>query len=438
MKVKLLDGSGKPLQGATVTFTLGSGIGGGAGSSPGAGASFADGSSQATETTDASGVASSPRFSANTTPGRFPAAATTTGTSEGASFSLDNLAGKPPTITPLAPTKQSTTTGSRYRKPLRVKVRDGHGDPLQEATVTFTLGSAASSGSGGTGGSIDAGGSFADGSSQATETTNASGIATSPHFTANTTAGRFVATAATTGTTEVAGFSLDNRAGKSPTITAAAEKRSAIVGAHYPKPLRVKVRDASGKPLQGANVTFTLGGGGGGSGGAGSGSAAAASFVGGSSQATEVTNAAGIATSPRLIANTTAGTFVATATTAGTTNALSFTLHNLPGKPATIMAGVAATESTATGTGFPIRLAVTVADSEDNPVAGINVKFSAPASGATGRFAGRKRTVTVKTDARGVAVAPSFVANRNQGGYVVLATAARHSAAFALVNQPAG
>jgi hypothetical protein len=439
LQVKLLDASGKPLQGATVTFTLGfatNGGGAGAGGSASAGASFVDGSSQATETTDASGVATSPRFSANTTAGRFAATATTTGTSGVVSFSLDNLAGKPPTITPLAPARQSATTGTRYSRPLRVKVRDGHGDPLQGASVTFTLGSAATGGSAGTAG---AGGSFADGSSQATETTNASGIAASPHFTANTTAGRFVATAATTSTVEVAAFSLDNRAGKSPTITATGKaKRSAIVGAHYARPLQVEVRDAGGKPLQGANVTFTLGASGGGSGSAGSGSAAAASFVGGVSQEAEVTNASGIATSPRLIANTTAGAFVATATMTGTNNAVSFTLHNLPGKPATITAGVAASESTAAGTRFPIRLAVTVADSEDNPVAGIDVEFVAPASGATGRFAGKNRTVTVKTDARGVAVAPTFVAGRTQGGYVVRATAAGRSAAFALVNEPTG
>ncbi len=442
LQVKVLDGGGNPLQGATVTFTLGSATGGGgagAGGSASAGASFADGSSQATETTDASGVATSPRFGANTTAGRFHATAGTAGTTDVVSFSLDNLAGKPPAITALAPTRQSATTGARYRKALRVKVRDSHGAPLQGATVTFTLGSATGGGGAGAGGSASAGASFADGSSQASETTDASGVATSPRFNANTTAGPFTATAATSGTTNVVSFSLDNRAGKSPTISATGkEKRSATVGAHYAKPLQVKVRDASGKPLQGANVTFTLGASGGGNGGSGSAGAAAASFVGGSSQATEATNAAGIATSPRLTANTTAGTFTATATTTGTTDAASFALHNLPSGPATITAGVAATESTAVGTRFPIRLAVTVADKDANPVAGVTVKFSAPAAGATGRFDGKRRSVEVKTDAKGVAVAPPFVANATQGGYIVRASAADHSAAFALVNQPAG
>ena len=138
--------------------------------------------------------------------------------------------------------------------PLRVKVRDGRGDPLQEQTVTFTLGSA---GSGGgcraPSGSAGAGASFPDGSSQATETTNASGIATSPRFTANSTAGRFASTGGhRPAPADVAGFSLDNRAGRSPTISASGKaKRSAIVGTHYAKPLQVELRDPSGKPPQG-------------------------------------------------------------------------------------------------------------------------------------------------------------------------------------------
>jgi hypothetical protein len=42
----------------------------------------------------------------------------------------------------------------------------------------------------------------------------------------------------------------------------------------------------------------------------------------------------------------------------------------------------------------------------------------------------------VRTDASGIAVAPPFVANARQGGYVVIATVrgAAQAAAFALVN----
>ena len=65
-----------------------------------------------------------------------------------------------------------------------------------------------------------------------------------------TRAGKFTATATTTGTNEAATFSLDNLAGKPPTITAAGQaKRSALVGAHYAKPLQVKVLNGNGNPI---------------------------------------------------------------------------------------------------------------------------------------------------------------------------------------------
>jgi len=130
----------------------------------------------------------------------------------------------------------------------------------------------------------------------------------------------------------------------------------------------------------------------------------------------------------------------------------SFALASLAGAPARIRAGVAATESTEVGTGFPIRLAVTVVDAEKNLVPGALVRFAAPASGPSGRFTlhsggarpGRRRvshprTVAVRTDACGIALAPPLVAGKRQGGYIVKATAgAAKSAAFALVNEAPG
>ncbi len=91
------------------------------------------------------------------------------------------------------------------------------------------------------------------------------------------------------------------------------------------------------------------------------------------------------------------------------------------------MAGVASTESTVVGTRFPVRLAVTVTDKNGNAVAGVTVRFTAPGRGASGRFNGTKRMVAIRTDAKGVAVAPRFVANRAAGGYVVSASAGGHA-----------
>jgi hypothetical protein len=130
---------------------------------------------------------------------------------------------------------------------------------------------------------------------------------------------------------------------------------------------------------------------------------------------------------------------------------VSFTLSNLAGKPATLTTGVGSTQSTPAGAPFQIRLAVTVTDTQKNPVPGALVTFSAPRAAASGRFTvhardphhrtrvSHPRTVRVKTDACGIAVAPAFAADDTPGGYVVEASAGHaRPAAFALVNVARG
>ena len=156
------------------------------------------------------------------------------------------------------------------------------------------------------------------------------------------------------------------------------------------------------------------------------------------------------ASSPALVANSTAGRFTATAAVAGVARALAYPLRNVAGKPATVTAGAASGEATPAGSRFPIRFAVTVTDADDNPVAGAVGSFTAPGQGPSGRFVGpardrrghlvRRRVVRVETDADGVAVAPAFTANAKPGGYVVTATVVgtRKQAAFAVVNRQTG
>jgi hypothetical protein len=122
------------------------------------------------------------------------------------------------------------------------------------------------------------------------------------------------------------------------------------------------------------------------------------------------------------------------------------------GAPIRVTAGVGAFQSTPAGTSFQLRLAVTVTDAEEHPLPGARVTFTAPARGPSGRFRIRTqnskksrphvshpRSVTITTDACGVAVAPAFTANRQPGGYIVTA-AVEHvrPAAFALVNTAPG
>ncbi len=450
LQVTLANTNGCPVStamaGVSVTFSAPAG---------GASGTFsASGSNSVTVGSDRSGMASAAMLSANDVAGSYTVIASSTYGS--VSFSMTNTAaGIPATISAIAPANQSARVATRYRQSLGVRVLDANGNPVQGASVTFALGAGASGSGAGVSSSASAGASFADGTSQATETTDASGVARSPLFTANSVAGRFTATAttgasaangangansSTVGMAEPATFSLDNLAAKPPAIRlVGGAHRSGLVGAHYHDPLRVKVVDWRGRPVEGASVTFTLGATGGGSSGSGAASAGA-SFVGGASQATATTTASGVASSPRLVANTTAGRFTATATLADSTRVASFSLRNRAGSPHTVMAGAAASEAAVTGARFPVPLAVTVSDADSNPVPGVLVTFSAPARGPSGTFArSAARTITVRTNASGVAVAPLFTANGEQGGYVVKASS-RHAgvAAFALVNLPHG
>jgi hypothetical protein len=430
-----------PVAGTPVTFSAPAG---------GASGTFAaSGSNTVTVGSDATGLVLAPAFTANDIAGTVTIVASSIYGS--VTFSLTNsAAGVPAIIRALAPRRRSARSSTRYRSPLRVDVLDANGTPIEGRSVTFVLGAGqGATGATGAEGSNPTGGAsgatFADGSTQATELTNASGVASSPLLTANAVAGAFSATATVTGLATPATFSLDNLAGTPPTIRLVGPaRRAAPAGARFRIPLSVKVVDATGRPAQGLSVTFTLGSGGSGaSNGSGVGSATAgATFIAGSAQATVTTNASGIATSPRFQAGTAAGRFGATATVAGSAHVVTFTLRTLPGKPATITAGAAAVESSTLGRPFPVRLAVTVTDVDANPVVGTPVTFSAPDAGPSGTFAsarGAMRTIRIRTNADGIAIAPVFSADGTQGGYAVIASV-RHArpAAFALVNQPPG
>ena len=93
-------------------------------------------------------------------------------------------------------------------------------------------------------------------------------------------------------------------------------------------------------------------------------------------------------------------------------------------------------QSATINTAFSTSLQATVIES-GTPQSGLSVTFTAPASGASGTFAGSDHTVAVITDSNGVATAPVFTANGTAGGpYNVTATLSGGSpaAAFSLTN----
>ena len=89
-------------------------------------------------------------------------------------------------------------------------------------------------------------------------------------------------------------------------------------------------------------------------------------------------------------------------------------------------------------TAFATALQATVKDQGSNPVSGVVVTFTAPASGASGKFGSGATTAT--TNSSGVATATAFTANATAGTYRVTATVAGVAtpASFSLTNTQPG
>jgi hypothetical protein len=96
---------------------------------------------------------------------------------------------------------QSAAPSTAFAIPLVVSVTDSSGAAVPGATVTFTAPGWGASGA------------FADGTPTAKSTTDVSGEAAAPTFTANGIAGTYTVTATVAGVTASAGFSLANQAG---------------------------------------------------------------------------------------------------------------------------------------------------------------------------------------------------------------------------------
>jgi protocatechuate 3,4-dioxygenase beta subunit len=416
LQVALANSDGCPLTGSVAGVTVNF-------DAPGSGASgiFAgSGSREAYVGTDSQGVATAPRFTANFTVGNYTVDAHSDyGTVE---LSLSNTAnGLASSITATGSSSQEATVNGGYGKPLQARVNDANGNPVQGANVTFAI----------LPGTTGATANFVGTAPSAT--TDSNGLATSPALIANAVPGRFTATASTPGVSTVATYTLDNHATTTTLQTTSTRDPRATVDTRYRSLLQARLLDANGQPIEGATVIFAI---------TAADNGAAADFLGSASQATALTDANGRATAPPLIANKTAGSFTATVTALGAAPGR-YTLTNIAAAPSGITAGAANGQSTAIGERFPIPLAVTVTDKNGNPVAGATVTFIAPAKGASGRFkahAHMHRIIRVRTNSKGIAVAPRFTANAVAGGYAVTAAVKGSSVrtAFSLVNAPRG
>ncbi len=387
---------GNPASGVTVTFTP---------PVSGASGTFAGGVN--TATTNGSGVAISGVFTANGIAGTYAVTASVSGQT-GANFALTNLAGPAARVAATSGTPQSAPVGTAFAATLVATVTDAGGNAVSGVVVTFTPPASGASGS------------FAGGLN--TATTNASGVATSAVFKANGTAGGPYNVVASAIGASSANFALTNTATPAAKVaTTNGSGQSAAIDAAFAAPLVVTVTDASNNPVSGVVVTFTP-----------PASGASGTFAGGVKTATS--NGSGVATSAVFTANATAGgpyNVVASATGATSAN---FSLTNQVGTAANISATAGTPQTAQVNTAFTTQLQATVKDAGSNPVSGVLVTFTAPASGAAGTFAGGVNTAT--TNASGIATAAVFTANGTEGAYPVTATVAGvvTPAAFSLTN----
>ena len=470
------DANSNPLSGITVTFAA-----------PATGASAAFGGiATATAVTNASGIATAPALTANSQAGGYMVTASVAGLGAAASFSLTNLAvsgggALSGTVTNVSTAANLTAEGtadwvhwgdpslnrkagvtpqiSTYSIVGSGPVKTYTNDPR---TVSWTDGTPTAAGSnedgiyissldngfsitvpagptpqtltiyvGGwnSGGTLGAHLSDASAPDYVNTTSSVSGLYDANYtltFNAasagQTLTVRWVMTSGT-GNLDLNGAAL-SVAGPSISATAGTPQ-SATVGTAFATALQATVKDAGSNPLSGITVTFTA-----------PATGAGAAF-GGSATATAVTNASGIATAPALTANSQAGGYTVTATGTGAGTAASFSLTNLAGSPASITATAGTPQSATVNTPFGAAMQATVRDAGNNPVSGVTVTFTAPATGASAAFGG-SATATAVTNSNGIATAPALTANSQAGSYTVSASAAGvgTAASFRLTNLP--
>jgi hypothetical protein len=199
--------------------------------------------------------------------------------------------------------------------------------------------------------------------------------------------------------------------------------QSAAVNTQFAAPLVATVT-MGGAPVSGAFVTFTA-----------PSTGASGTFANGTNSETDTTNASGMVTSTAFTANGTLGAETVTASVAGVTAATNFSLTNTSGPAASITATSGSLQDATISTAFAAPLVATVVDSNQYPVSGASVTFTAPPSGASGTFANGTITETDTTDASGVATSSTFTADSTAGSYMVTAAVPKLAPAnFSLTN----
>src|SRR5207302_1104042 len=221
---------------------------------------------------------------------------------------------------------------------------DANGNPVAQVAVTFA---------------VAPGNGTITGASQ---TTNASGVATVGSWTLSATAGPNTLTATSTGLSgSPVTFGATGTAGTAATIAAnSPTSQTATVGTAVGSPPSVIVKDANGNPVAGVAVTFAVTPG-----------------NGTDSKSGEKANGSGIARVGSGPLSATAGTNTLTATSGGLTGSpVTVTATGTAGAAATMAANSPTSQTATVGTAVGSPPSVIVKDANGNPVAQVAVTFA--------------------------------------------------------------
>jgi adhesin/invasin len=377
--VRVTDGFGNPIAGVEVNFDVQSG-GGSAVSRR--------------QFTDANGVASVGGWTIGDAPGPNTLRAVVTGANiigNPVIFTATAVAGAPTSLSINGGTGQTATAGSILPVAPTVIVRDSRGNPVSGVTVSFTP--AVGSGS----------------VSIPSPVTNASGIASAGLWTLGVSSGVQTLTASVAGLPSVT-FTATASAGTAARAVAVSDS---VLGSFpvtsFVSPLpSVRVVDANGNPVAGAEVVFTL------------------DPIGGSGTAltgaTKTTGADGIATLTTWKIGTLVGTYrVRALITNVNQNGLEPTFYVVgtagPAAAVAVAPTSLASQPAVANTAVSILPAVRVVDQYGNGVAGATVTFAAGAGTQTVGV-----PTVVVTDVNGYAAVGSWTMGAGSGARTLIAT----------------
>jgi hypothetical protein len=308
--------------------------------------------------------------------------------------------GTPGSVTLVSGGGQSTTPTAPFANPFVVRVTDGcgTGNLLADAQVNFVAPAA--------GVSIGFGG----GANARAVATDANGLATVVGFGGTKVGTATITASATVNANASVQFSATTTVGAATDIfRISGFSQTAQVQTNYLLPLVAGVRDAWGNPIPNSKIDFLL---------PNAGARATLSAL------SATTGADGNA-QVTAIANGVSGTFTVEARSVATGTSALFPMENRAGAPSKVTLVSGDAQKAVVGEPFPTPLAVLVRDALNNPVTNLDVRFDAPASGATAVLA----ATTVRTDGDGKALVTG-TAGDVAGAYTLFATAPGAQAPF--------